>query len=112
MKRTTFALTIVVTGFFALAQAGDDMRGAHAAQPTVGAPKVRTGSGSGVVIKTDPGKSAVTLKHGPIAALDMSGMTMAFPVKDKAMLAKLQPNQKVDFTLSFDGANYLITEIK
>jgi Cu/Ag efflux protein CusF len=41
----------------------------------------------------------------------MSAMTMSFPVKDNAMLAKLQPLQKVEFELSFDGKDFLITKI-
>jgi Cu/Ag efflux protein CusF len=39
-------------------------------------------------------------------------MTMTFLVKDKAMLSNLQPLQKVDFELTYDGKNYLITNIK
>lgn len=42
----------------------------------------------------------------------LPGMTMSFPVKDKAMLASLQPLQKVDFELTYDGKNYLVTNIK
>jgi Cu/Ag efflux protein CusF len=42
----------------------------------------------------------------------MSAMTMSFPVKDEAMLVKLQPLQKVEFELSYDGKDYVITRIK
>jgi len=38
-------------------------------------------------------------------------MTMSFLVKDKAMLSSLQPLQKVNFELTFDGSKYLITKI-
>jgi len=37
---------------------------------------------------------------------------MTFLVKDKAMLSSLQPLQKVEFQLAYDGNDYLITEIK
>jgi Cu/Ag efflux protein CusF len=42
----------------------------------------------------------------------MMAMTMGFPVKDKGQLVNLQPMQKVEFQLTYDGNDYLITEIK
>lgn len=42
----------------------------------------------------------------------MPAMTMSFLVKDKAMLSNLQPLQKVDFELTYDGRQYLVTHIK
>lgn len=42
----------------------------------------------------------------------MPAMTMSFLVKDKAMLSSLKPLQKVDFELSYDGKQYLVTKIK
>ena len=41
-----------------------------------------------------------------------TGMTMSFLVKDKAMLSNLQPLQKVNFELTYDGRTYMITKIK
>ena len=72
----------------------------------------KTGKGTGLIQRIDREKGAVTIKHGPLQGLDMPGMTMSFPVKDKAMLSNLQPLQKVDFELTYDGKNYLITSIK
>ncbi len=37
---------------------------------------------------------------------------MTYPVKDKNQLANLQPAQKVDFQISYDGQEYVITDIK
>ena len=42
----------------------------------------------------------------------MSAMTMTFTVKDKAMLANLKPLQKVEFDLTYDGRDYVVTRIK
>jgi len=77
-----------------------------------GAHEVKSGTGTGIVQKIDGNKGTVTIKHGPVPALDMPGMTMTFPVKDKAQLAGLKPLQKVEFNLSYDGRKYLILEIK
>ena len=72
----------------------------------------KTGKGTGLIQRIDQDKGAVTIKHGPLQGLDMPAMTMSFPVKDKAMLTNLQPLQKVEFELAYDGRNYLITKIK
>ena len=54
----------------------------------------------------------VTIKHGPLPALNMMAMTMSYVVKDKSQLANLQPMRRVEFQLVYDGNDYLITEIK
>ncbi len=72
----------------------------------------KTGKGTGLIQQIDREKGTVTIKHGPLQELNMPGMTMAFPVKDKAMLSFLRPLQKVEFELTDDGRNYLITAIK
>jgi Cu(I)/Ag(I) efflux system protein CusF len=72
----------------------------------------QTASGSGVVLAIDKEKGVATISHGPLPALNMTAMTMGFSVKDKAQLSNLQPMQKVEFQLTYDGNDYLITEIK
>ncbi len=69
-------------------------------------------SGSGVVQHIDNDKGGVTIRHGPLPALNMMAMTMTYPVKDKSQLANLRPAQKVDFQISYDGQDYVITDIK
>src|SRR5512135_2598465 len=68
--------------------------------------------GEGTVNKVDAANGKINLTHGPIKSLGWSGMTMDFPVKDKAMLAGIRPGQKVAFELekAADG-QYPITRI-
>ena len=54
----------------------------------------------------------VTIRHGPIPALNMMPMTMSYAVKDKNQLANLQPLQEVQFRVVHDGRDYLITDIR
>ncbi len=87
----------------------------HSAQPQ--APQApaaipKTGKGTGLIQQIDREKGAVTIKDGSVLGLNMPGIPMSFLVKDKAMLSKLQPLQKVDFELTYDGSKYLITKIK
>jgi len=39
-------------------------------------------------------------------------MTMGYFVKDRNLLSNLQPMQKIEFQVTYDGNDYLLTEIK
>ena len=86
--------------------------GQHSAQPQATAASQKVGTGTGLIQQIDKERGAVTIKYGPLQGLNMPGMTMSFLVKDKAMLSSLQPLQKVNFELTYDGSKYLITKIK
>ena len=62
--------------------------------------------------KVDKEGGKLTLKHGEIKNLDMPGMTMVFQVKDKAMLDKLKPGDKVKFKAINDAGVFTVTEIQ
>lgn len=73
----------------------------------------KVASGSGVVQGVDRDKGMVTIQHGPLPALNMMvAMTMSYAVRDRSQIANLQPLQKVEFQVAYDGSDYLITEIK
>ncbi len=66
----------------------------------------------GEVRKIDTAQQKITLKHGEIKNLDMPPMTMAFRVKDPAVLNQLTVGDKVKFTVEkVDGA-YTVTQIQ
>lgn len=52
---------------------------------------------TGEVEKVDKSKGEVTIKHGPIDNLGMPAMTMAFQVKDPAMLDQMKEGDKIHF---------------
>jgi Cu/Ag efflux protein CusF len=59
----------------------------------------------GEVRKVDMEAKKITLKHGDIPNLEMTGMTMVFRVSDPALLARVKPGDKVRFTADkVDGA--------
>lgn len=66
----------------------------------------------GEVRKIDLEAAKVTLKHADIKSLDMPGMTMVFVVKDKVMLEKLKPGDKIRFKAIDDGGKLTVTEIQ
>jgi len=59
----------------------------------------------GEVRKVDADAKKITLRHGDIPNLEMTGMTMVFRVKEPAMLDQVKPGDKVRFTADkVDGA--------
>jgi Cu/Ag efflux protein CusF len=64
----------------------------------------------GEVKKVDKDAGKVTIKHGPLATLDMPPMTMVFRVKDPAMLDKVKAGDKIRFRAEKVGGNFTVTE--
>ena len=66
----------------------------------------------GEIRKVNKDAKKLTIKHGPIANLDMPSMTMVFQVKDSAMLDQVKAGDKVRFAVDkIDGA-YVVTRIE
>jgi Cu(I)/Ag(I) efflux system periplasmic protein CusF len=53
-----------------------------------------------------------TIAHGPIDSVGMGPMTMQFPVKDTAALAKLKVGDKVRFQAIMSGDDIVVTRIE
>jgi Cu/Ag efflux protein CusF len=66
----------------------------------------------GTVTKVDPAAGKVTLDHAAIPKLDMDAMTMAYRVKDPAMLKDLKTGDKVDFDVAETDGGYTVTKIQ
>jgi Cu(I)/Ag(I) efflux system periplasmic protein CusF len=66
----------------------------------------------GEVRKVDKSTGRVTLRHGAIKHMDMPPMTMAFEVKDKAVLDTLKAGDKVKFKLINENGKMIITDVK
>ena len=66
---------------------------------------------SGRINSVDTTQGEVNVTHGPIAGLGWPGMTMTFPVVDKATTQKLRAGQTVKFWLERRDGRYVITRI-
>jgi Cu/Ag efflux protein CusF len=66
----------------------------------------------GEVRKVDKDAKKITIKHGPLANLDMPPMTMVFQVKDPALLEQAKAGDKVKFQAEKVGATYFVTKIE
>ena len=65
---------------------------------------------SGVVTRVD--KDKVSIRHDPVPSLNWPSMTMAFKVKDKALMDKMKKGEKVDFDFVQEGRDYVVTAVK
>lgn len=66
----------------------------------------------GEITRWDPRTLRLTLKHGEIKNLEMPPMTMVFGVRDKALLDRVKPGDKVRFSVEKSGARYVITALE
>ena len=66
----------------------------------------------GTVRKINKARKRITIKHGPLANLNMPPMTMVFRVKDEAMLDSVKPGDKVNFRAEDLGGALTVTEIE
>ncbi|MBI3041776.1 MAG: copper-binding protein [Betaproteobacteria bacterium] len=76
------------------------------------AASLKSGKGTGMIQQIDREKGTVTIKHGPLQGINVSAATMSYRVRDKAILANLWSPQRVEFELTYDGKQYLVTRIK
>jgi Cu/Ag efflux protein CusF len=79
--------------------------------PTPTAAKTQVYHGTGKVTRTNPKFPSVEMDHDEIVGL-MPAMRMEFYVKDKGMIEKLKPGDKIEFTLQNGVGGIMITEIK
>jgi Cu(I)/Ag(I) efflux system periplasmic protein CusF len=82
-----------------------------AAALTLGATATLAQSTAGEVTKIDKAQQKITLRHGPIASLDMPAMTMVFKVQDATALESLKAGDKVMFDVEKIGGQYTVTKL-
>ena len=66
----------------------------------------------GVVRKIDAANARITLKHGPLANLDMPGMTMVFRVQPPELLKAVKVGDKVRFHAEDINGAFTVTAIQ
>lgn len=94
-RSTVFFSALALFGAVALAA---PMVNAQVPQQAAGNAAVEASRiSSGEVVKVDKDSAKITIKHGPLDNLNMPGMTMAFKVKDAAMLSQVKAGDKISF---------------
>lgn len=109
MKKLLQGFVVVAVGAasaaFAQSAAVTDKHHDHGASHQSAATTAPAPQTDGEVRKVDVAAQKMTVKHGPIENLGMSGMTMVFRVKDPSYLTQVKPGDKVKMRVeSINGA--------
>ena len=90
-------------------QATTDHSAHHPAQGSAASAAPRS---EGEVRQVDVARGKITLRHGPLAHLDMPAMTMVFTVSDRKQLEGLKQGDKVRFTADRKDGTYVVIAIE
>jgi len=85
---------------------------ANAATPPIAASAPQAAWAEAEVRKVDAATGKLTLKHGPIASLDMPPMTMVFGLAAGAKLDGLKAGDRVQFQAAQQGGAYVVTALR
>lgn len=66
----------------------------------------------GVVRKIDPANAKITLRHGPLANLNMPPMTMVFRAQPPELLSGIKVGDKVKFHAEDINGSFTVTAIQ
>jgi Cu/Ag efflux protein CusF len=79
---------------------------------TVAPPVQAVAMSEGVVRKIDAANGKITLRHGPLASLDMPPMTMVFRVQPPELLNAVKVGDKVKFHAEDINGTLTVTAIQ
>ncbi len=71
----------------------------------------QSATAEGVVRKVDAANGRLIIKHGEFRGHDMAAMTMAFSVRDPALLEGLKAQDEIRFATVKDGRDWVVTAI-
>jgi Cu(I)/Ag(I) efflux system protein CusF len=82
---------------------------AQSAPATAAAPDSMS---TGEVKKVDKSAGKLTIKHGPLANLDMGSMTMVFRVKEPVTLDEVNVGDKIRFVAEAPNGQLTVTKLE
>jgi Cu(I)/Ag(I) efflux system periplasmic protein CusF len=112
MKRIIVAISAATFAAAPHALAQSDHASHHEAGKQSVAQSAQTSLTEGVVRKVDKQVGKVTIAHGPIESLGMPKMTMAYRVKDPAMLAGLKAGDKIRFAVDKIDGEFAVIKLE
>jgi Cu/Ag efflux protein CusF len=113
MNRSSILIAVSIFGAAWAFQAGAaDSHMHHASNAAKPAAAANIDWTEGEVRSIDKAAGKLTLKHGAMPKFDMPPMTMAYPVKDKAMLDLLKPGDRVKFEADGVGGEFIVLRLE
>ena len=70
-----------------------------------------SGTGQGSVVAVDAAAGEITIDHGEIPGV-MGAMKMSFPVSDPKLLEGVEPGQRVEFDVEYQGGMYTVKGLR
>lgn len=101
-----FAFALALSSAAVLA---NDPHAGHGAAPATAS---KAAMSDGEVKKIDKQAGKITIKHGPLANLNMPAMTMAFKVKDAAILDTVKVGDKIRFVAEQSGKSLQVARLE
>ena len=95
---------------FSSAQSHEQMQ--HSTTATTVSETTDAALTAGVVKKIDKEAGKLTIQHGPILNLKMPAMTMAFKVKDSAMIDQVKPGDQINFIVERLNGTVTVTRLE
>ncbi len=112
MKRIIVAMAAATLAAAPTALAQSDHASHHETDNQTVAQSAQTALTDGVVRKVDKEAGKLTIAHGPIESLGMPKMTMAYRVKDPAMLAGLKAGDKIRFAVDKIDGEFAVIKLE
>ena len=84
----------------------------HSAGQAAGHSEHQAALTDGEVRKVDKEAKKLTIRHAPIANLDMPAMTMVFQVQDAAILDSVKAGDKIRFQAEKAGGAFTVTRVE
>jgi len=84
----------------------------HATSERKPAVSASTQWAAGEVRGIDKAAGKLTIKHGPMPKFDMPPMTMAYRVKDRTLLDRVKPGDKIRFDVDGAGGEFTVSQIE
>ena len=108
----TVALATVLAAALTLPALAEEKHHKSEASSGAGTSHSAAALSDGEIRRVDKDAKKITVRHGPLANLDMPAMTMVFQVKDPAMLDRVKAGDKVKFQAEKIGGAFTITRIE
>lgn len=113
MTRNSILIAASILGAALAFQAGAaDSHKHHATSEAKPAAAKTAALTDGEVRKVDKAAGKVTIKHGAMPKLDMPPMTMAYRVKDKAMLDQVKVGDKIKFDADSAAGEFTVLRLE
>ena len=108
----TTVISSLLAAVLAIPALADENHHKKEAASATGASQSASAMSDGEVRRVDKDAKKITLRHGPLANLDMPAMTMVFQVKDPEMLDQVKVGDKIKFQAEKVGGAFTVVNIE